>query len=64
MVVLIDIEKYSSLLAGDDRPDLFELSIVRLSNFLIAESDPEQLLFELPHVQDGTYALFMVTRSG
>ena len=60
VAVLIDAEKYSSLLAGDDRTDLFELSIVRLSNFLIAESDPEQLLFDLPHVQDGTYALFLV----
>ena len=60
VAVLIDAEKYLSLLAGDDRPDLFELSIVRLSNFLIAESDPEQLLFDLPHVQDGTYALFLV----
>ena len=60
VAVLIDAEKYSSLLAGDDRTDLIELSIVRLSNFLIAESDPEQLLFDLPHVQDGTYALFLV----
>ena len=33
--------------------------IVRISNFIIAESDPEQLLFALPHVQDGTYALFL-----
>ena len=60
VAVLIDAEKYLSLLAGDDRTDLIELSIVRLSNFLIAESDPEQLLFDLPHVQDGTYALFLV----
>ena len=59
VAVLIDAEKYSSLLAGDDRTDLIELSIVRLSNFLIAESDPEQLLFDLQHVPDGSYALFL-----
>ena len=59
VAVLIDVEKFSSLLAGDDSTDLFEASIVRISNFIIAESDPEQLLFALPHVPDGSYALFL-----
>ena len=53
VAVLIDVEKYSSLLD-------FEAAIIRVADFIIAESDPEQLLFELPHVQDGTYALFLV----
>ena len=52
VAVLIDVEKYSSLLD-------FEAAIIRVADFIIAESDPEQLLFELPHVPDGAYALFM-----
>lgn len=51
-VALIDIEKYSSLLA-------LEAAIIRMADFIIAESDPEQLLFDLQHVPDGSYALFL-----
>ena len=51
-VGLIDIEKYSSLLALED-------AIIRIADFIIAESNPEQLLFNLQHVPDGSYALFL-----
>ena len=36
--------------------------IVRISNFNVLESFPEQLAFELKYVPDGSYGLALVTR--
>ncbi|MDE2698526.1 MAG: dockerin type I domain-containing protein, partial [Gemmatimonadota bacterium] len=55
--VLIDPELYSKALM--DGTDPFESAIVRISNFNVLESLPEQLAFELKHVPDGSYALFL-----
>ena len=54
---LIDSELYSKALM--DGTDPFESAIVRISNFNVLESFPEQLAFELKHVPDGSYALFL-----
>ncbi len=53
--VLIDPELYSKALM--DGTDPFESASVRISNFNVLESFPEQLAFELKHVPDGSYAL-------
>lgn len=55
--VLIDPELFSKALM--DNTDPFERAIVRISNFNVLESFPEQLAFELKHVPDGSYALFL-----
>ncbi|MCY3871227.1 MAG: dockerin type I domain-containing protein [Gemmatimonadetes bacterium] len=52
---LIDSELYSKALM--DGTDPFESAIVRISNFNVLESFPEQLAFEFPHVTDGSYVL-------
>ena len=54
---LIDPELYSKALM--DGTDPFESAIVRISNFNVLESLPVQLAFELKHVPDGSYALFL-----
>ena len=54
---LIDFELYSKALM--DGTDPFERAVVRISNFNVLESFPEQLAFELKHVPDGSYALFL-----
>lgn len=51
--VLIDPELYSKALMESDDTDPFERAIVRVANF------NEQLAFELKHVPNGSYALFM-----
>ncbi len=53
-VVLIN----PSLFADSDE-NFLETASVRISYFSVAESLPEQLMFELKHVPDGSYALFM-----
>ena len=53
-VVLIN----PSLFADNDE-NFLETASVRISYFSVAESLPEQLVFELKHVPDGSYALFM-----
>lgn len=55
--VLIDSELYSKALMEGDDTNPFERAIVRISNFTVLESFPEQLAFEFPHVPDGSYAL-------
>ena len=55
--VLIDPELYSEALMESDDTDLFERAIVRIANFTVLESFPEQLAFELKHVPDGSYML-------
>lgn len=55
--VLIDSELYSKALMEGDDTDSFERAIIRISNFNVLESFPEQLAFELKHVPDGSYAL-------
>ena len=57
--LLIDPELYSKALMEGDDTDPFERAIVRISNFNVLESFPEQLAFELKHVPDGSYALFL-----
>ncbi|MXZ08199.1 MAG: hypothetical protein F4Y79_02030 [Gemmatimonadetes bacterium] len=52
---LIDTELYSKALM--DGTDPFESALVRISNFNVLESSPEQLAFELKHVPDGSYML-------
>ena len=55
--VLMDPELYSEALMESDDTDLFERAIVRVANFTVLESFPEQLAFELKHVPDGSYML-------
>ncbi len=57
--VLIDSELYSKALMEGDDTDTFERAIIRISNFNVLESSPEQLEFELKHVPDGSYALLL-----
>ncbi|MDE2832426.1 MAG: hypothetical protein OXN20_20105 [Gemmatimonadota bacterium] len=58
---LIDSELYSKALM--DGTDPFESAIVRISNFNVLESFPEQLAFELKYVPDGSYALVLLNQN-
>ena len=57
--VLIDPELYSKALMEGDDTDPFERATVRIANFTVLESFPEQLAFELKHVPNGSYVLFL-----
>ena len=58
-VGLIDPELYAEALTRSDDTDLIVYAIVRIANYTVLESFPEQLAFELKHVPDGSYALIL-----